>query len=267
MNMAPRVIATMRTVVRMEAMIIFMRVGCGRPSAARRRIAQEGGNQNVEGLQLLSAASAIVQSLAQAAPNSAQARPVIGDDDGIAGIGGVVLDAGGLACNKPLEANLSFQAGDVLRSVISNAGNRIAVGDEVARPSRFERAGAPAKQTLACFLRFRRVLNKFDHLAFRNSPNLVQMKTALAFRFFRVHRRAEECVSDPGQRGDRGATHGQHQFPVSEQGLQATGSVVSYEGALRSCAERFAHALEQEKSLCYRWPHCCVFYLIHAAWV
>jgi hypothetical protein len=51
----------------MEAMIIFMRVGYGRSSAARRRIAQEGGNQNVEGLQLPATASAIAKGLAQAA--------------------------------------------------------------------------------------------------------------------------------------------------------------------------------------------------------
>jgi hypothetical protein len=60
------------------------------------------------------------------------------------------------------------------------------------------------------------VLNKLDHLAFSNSPNLVQVKTAFAFRFFRVHGRAEERVSDHGQRGDCSPAYGQHKFPVSE---------------------------------------------------
>src|SRR5882672_7080536 len=180
------------------------------------RIAQEGGNQNVEGLQLLATASAITKGSAKAARNSAQARPVIGDDDGIAGIGGVVLDAGGLAGNEPFEADLPFEAGDVLRGVIGNPGNRVAVGDEVTGPSGFERARATAKQTLRCFLRFRRMLNKLDHLAFGNSANLVQMKTAFALRFFRVDGRVEECVSDHGQRSDCSPAYSQHKFPVSE---------------------------------------------------
>jgi hypothetical protein len=38
-NIAPRVIATMRIVVRIEAMIIFMGLGFGHAEAARRRIA------------------------------------------------------------------------------------------------------------------------------------------------------------------------------------------------------------------------------------
>ena len=91
------------------------------------------------------------------------------------------------------------------------------------------------------------MLNKFDDLAFGNSANLVQMKTAFALRFFRVYRGVEECVSDHGQRSDGSPANGQHKFPVSEQTFQGTGSVVSTERALRSCAERFAHALEQEK--------------------
>ena len=86
----------------------------------------------------------------------------------------------------------------------------------MARPSRLERAGATAKKSLSCFVRFRRVLNKLDHLAFRNSPNLVQVKTAFAFGFLGIRGGTEKRVCNHGQAGNRGATHGQHKFPVSE---------------------------------------------------
>src|SRR4030081_1469987 len=125
MNIAPRVIATMRTVVRMEAMIIFMGVGRGRFSAARSKDSAISGKSERGRLAMPATTSAIVRSIAQAPRNSAQAGPVISDDDGIAGIGGVVLHAGGLPGNEPLKSNLPFEAGDVLRSVIGNAGNRI----------------------------------------------------------------------------------------------------------------------------------------------
>ena len=48
MNMAPRVNATMRMVVKAEAITIFIGVVLGRPEPARRRIAQPMEKQNVE---------------------------------------------------------------------------------------------------------------------------------------------------------------------------------------------------------------------------
>jgi hypothetical protein len=45
MNIAPRVMATMRTVVKIEAMTIFIRLA-RRIEAAERRIAQLGEKQN-----------------------------------------------------------------------------------------------------------------------------------------------------------------------------------------------------------------------------
>src|SRR6266478_8372298 len=62
---------------------------------------------------------------------SAQAGPVVGDQDRIGGIGGVVLDAGGLAGDEFVETHLALQAGDVLRGVIGDAGDGIAVGNEL----------------------------------------------------------------------------------------------------------------------------------------
>jgi hypothetical protein len=60
------------------------------------------------------------------------------------------------------------------------------------------------------------VFNKLDHLAFGNSADLVQVKTAFAFGFLGIRGGTEKRVYNHGQAGNRGATHGQHKFPVSE---------------------------------------------------
>ena len=63
----------------------------------------------------------------------AEAGPVVGDDDGVGGVGRIVLDASGLAGDEAFEFDLAFEAGDVLRGVIGDAGNCVAVGNEMAR--------------------------------------------------------------------------------------------------------------------------------------
>jgi hypothetical protein len=45
---------------------------------------------------------------------------------------------------------------------------------------------------------------------------LVQVKTAFAFGFLGIRGGTEKRVYNHGQAGNRGATHGQHKFPVSE---------------------------------------------------
>src|ERR1700687_3329226 len=90
---------------------------------------------------------------------SAQSGPIVGNQNRIAGIGGVVLNAGGLPGDETFEANLALETRDVLCRVIRHAGNRVAVGDKMTRAHVHERPGAHAKQTLACCPRFRRVLD------------------------------------------------------------------------------------------------------------
>src|SRR5271165_4796547 len=125
--MAPRVIATMSAVVKIEARIFFMRASLRRPTVtssatgAGRRITQPKRNQNGE-VRL------------PANPDSAQARPIVGNDDGVAGVGGIVFDAGRLPGNQALETDLPFQAGDVLGSMVRHAGNGVAVRNQMPRP-------------------------------------------------------------------------------------------------------------------------------------
>ena len=66
-------------------------------------------------------------------PYSAQAGPVVGYQDRIGWIGRIILDAGGLAGCELIEADLAFQTSNVLRGVVSDTGNRIAVRDKLAR--------------------------------------------------------------------------------------------------------------------------------------
>src|SRR6202140_4180123 len=235
-NMAPRVIATMRMVVRTEARIIFMGLRLGRPEAAWRRIAQPEGKQNAEDGR-------------PAGEQSAQAGPIVGHEDGIAGIGGVVLDAGRLARNEPFQANLAFESGDVLRSVIGDAGNQITIGNEMARAHVRKRAGACAEQTLARLFRCGRVLDELDDLPFGNAADLVQMEAALAFLFFGIQGGTQESISDHGQRGYQRATHGEQQFPIGKQGLQRADSVFSDRWNCTRRTEDSIHAMRRKDSL------------------
>src|SRR5579859_6295743 len=145
MNIAPRVIATTRTVVKTEARTIFIRVA-RRIEAAGRRIAQPGGNQN-----------AAYGPETELRP-SAQPGPVISNQNRIAGICGIVLHTGGLASDEPLEPDLPLEAGDVLRRVIGDAGNRVAVGDEVPGSRIDERPGTRTQWFFSAFERLGRML-------------------------------------------------------------------------------------------------------------
>jgi hypothetical protein len=51
---------------------------------------------------------------------STQSGPIVGDKDGVHRIGGVVFNAGGLACDESFEADLAFKAGNVLSRVVDH---------------------------------------------------------------------------------------------------------------------------------------------------
>src|SRR3990172_4432402 len=63
---------------------------------------------------------------------SVQPRPIIGQQDGVAGVGRVILDAGRLAGNEPVETRARFEARDVLRRFVAHTGDRIAVAHQFA---------------------------------------------------------------------------------------------------------------------------------------
>ena len=65
--------------------------------------------------------------------DSVQTRPIVGEQDGVAGIGGVEFDAGGLAGGYAAEVLGFFEAGDILRGFVSDAGNRVRVVEQLLR--------------------------------------------------------------------------------------------------------------------------------------
>ena len=149
--------------------------------------------------------------------------------------------AGGLPGDETIEADLSFQAGDVLSGVIGHTRNGVTIGDEVARARISKRCGALAEKALADFLGFRSVLGQLDDLPFGDAANLIEMQAALALGFIGIDGRTEKSVGDHGERGDRRTPHSQHKLPFSEQCFQRSGSVkhnaVDFRLALRESAQ------------------------------
>ena len=70
-----------------------------------------------------------------------QAGPIIGEENRIAGIGGVVFYAGGLAGGDASQVGHFFEAGDVLGGFVGDAGNRIGVVEKLLRAVRRGEAG------------------------------------------------------------------------------------------------------------------------------
>jgi hypothetical protein len=62
--------------------------------------------------------------------DSVQARPIVGGEDGIRGIRGVIFHAGGLAGGSARQMKALFEAGDILRGLVGDAGNGIRVIEE-----------------------------------------------------------------------------------------------------------------------------------------
>jgi hypothetical protein len=165
--------------------------------------------------------------------NSPQAGPVVRNQDGVAGISGIVFDAGGLPRDEPLQPDLALQASDILRGLIGDPGNQITVGDQMARAHVFQRPRARAEQTFACFLRFRRPLHELNDLSFGACALLLQDSTraerrhtrsSLAQRLARHPCRARVSNPRTGPSTSRlpnlkwGMTHGAQSAPCRPSG-------------------------------------------------
>ena len=164
-NMAARVIAMIRIVVRMEARISFMETREARPAATKNSASmRKGGGSPRDGL--------------QRNPDQSSATRIES-----AGIRRIVLDAGGLAGNQTLEAYLPFQAGDVLCGVIRHAGNRVTVGNQMPRAQIAERLRACLpKVPRAALARIGGMLGEFDDLPFGDAANLIQVQAGACVR-------------------------------------------------------------------------------------
>src|SRR5580692_6153284 len=220
MNIAANVIATMSTVVNTEARTILIRVAAAYRTA-RRRIAQTGcKSERGESEKEASNCVRMKRISAGALRGSAQARPVVGDENRIAGIRRIVFHAGGLTCDEAFETDLPFETGDVLRGVIRDAGNCVTVRDEVPRPQIDNWPGARTEKFLLRFTRLGRMFGQLDDLPFRDAPNLIQVQTAPALRVLGLFRRTKKSVGDHSKCNNRRARHGKDKLPVREQRFQ-----------------------------------------------
>src|SRR5580658_4714454 len=254
MNIAPRVMATMRTVVRIEARIIFIGLA-RRIEAAEGRIAQLRVNQNAKAaweselqtsaMTLRGLPQATARS-AEALRNSAQTRPIVRNEYRIARIRGIVFHAGRLARNKPLETDLPFKAGNVLRRVISDAGNRVTVSYEVPRPQIHDGLGTRTEKLSLHFARLVRMFRQLDDLTLRNSPDLIQVQAPPALHVLGLFRRTKKSIGDHHDRRNGRAGHCQNKFPVCEQSFQLKISI----GANKLCSE--GHSLSDTVNLAAR---------------
>ena len=93
-----------------------------------------------------------------------------------------------------------------------------------------ERSGAKAKQALARFPGFGRVLNEVDNRTLGDAPDLIQMEAALALFCFRVTLGTEKCVHNHGDSRDGCATHGKRELPIFEQNYQRQDSLYEIPG-------------------------------------
>src|ERR1700722_1992551 len=146
----------------------------------------------------------------------AEAGPVVGDDNGVGGVGGVVLDASGLAGDEAFEFDLAFEAGDVLGGVIGHAGDCVAVGNQVARAIVDDGSSARTEQTFLFLRLFGRVLDDVDDLAFGDAADLIELKATLTLEVFGWFRGPKERVGNNCDRGDGGHSHTQRNFQISE---------------------------------------------------
>src|SRR5260221_4561911 len=180
---AARAIATARITTKVEDSTIFI-CDSGRSAFAGTRIAQN------------------LASLEVWPPRrSPQARPIVRNENRIDRIRRIVLDAGGLTSDKPLEAHLAFESGNILAGLIRHSGNRIAVRNDMPQMSgKWTRLRTEKPLRRRSF--FSWMPGQLDDLTFCDTSNLIQVQTPLAFGFFQVNRRPKESVENDANTGD-----------------------------------------------------------------
>jgi len=64
------------------------------------------------------------------------------------------------------------------------------------------------------------MLRKLHHLPFRDSPNQIQMQSALPLLGLRICRGPREGIGDQGESSQASAANHKQQFPIGEQFFQ-----------------------------------------------
>ena len=148
-----------------------------------------------------------------------QATPVVGDEDGVAGIGGIVFDAGVLAGDEAGDDDAILEAGDVLRSFVGDAGDGVGVADEFPAGDYGISASAPHSEQSAAGRGSGGQFDELGDLAFANAADLIDAETAAAldviFRSGAGKYPVDKVAADYGRRGA-------DKSPVTHIGVQIT---------------------------------------------
>ena len=152
------------------------------------------------------------------------AGPVVGHENRVAGIRRIIFHAGGLAGGEAFEAKALFEARDVLRGFVGDAGDRVSVIKEFPGAVGAIRAALAEKAAMTVLsgsdlagVRGMGVVNNLQYLAFSDTADTVQIGAALAFHLAGVLGLLPQPIEDARGGQYREPGHGSEIMPVSEK--------------------------------------------------
>jgi len=148
-----------------------------------------------------------------------EATPIVGDEDGVAGIGGIVFDAGVLAGDEAGDDDAILEAGDVLRSFVSDAGDGVGVADEFSAGDYGISASAGHPEQSAAGRGSGGQFDELGNLAFADAADLIDAQTAAAFDIIFRGGASKYTVDKVAADYGRG---GADESPVAHIGIQIT---------------------------------------------
>ena len=174
------------------------------------------------------------------------AGPVVGHENRVAGVRWIILHTGGLAGGKTLQAKTLFEAGDILRGFVRDAGDGIAVSNQAAHTVRNSRRTIPAlRRENMRGSGYRRgrdgCFDQLDDKAFHNSPDLIELKAAAAFFSFGIFRLPKETLQNHSRGGDDQRRGSDDEPPIDCPVLQRFG--FARRSRLEDIAQRLARFL------------------------
>jgi hypothetical protein len=152
-----------------------------------------------------------------------EAGPVVGEENRVAGVGGVVFYAGGLAGGYAGKVESLLKAGDVLGGLVGYAGNCVRVVKKAERQPGFDEALRHRRGGWFASgrrRRFTRVLHNLQDLSFNDASDAIQISAALAFDRGVVKWFAAQPEKHPYGREKHQSRHGNQILPIGEKVFQ-----------------------------------------------
>src|SRR3984885_46545 len=143
-----------------------------------------------------------------------EAGPIVGEENRVAGVRGVVLYAGGLAGGYAGKVESLLEAGNVLGGLIGYAGDCVSVVKKAERQPGFDGAFRHRRRRLT------RVLHNLQDLSFNDAADAIQIGTALAFDCGVVKWFAPQPEKHPYGRENHQSRHGNQVLPIGEKVFQ-----------------------------------------------